>query len=138
MESQIETVLGSRKQKTALSGERGVSDIQMGAWEQPAPAAAGLQRGGGEHRQGRQRHWCTLDSPGTGGKKGKGELGSVGILIVRYSSMWTHSTSASATQCWWACSHTGDVRSRTGTDTGHRPAHCRYHWLRAFAARLLL
>lgn len=48
MESQIETVLGSRKQKTALSGERRVSDIQMGAWEQPAPAAAAAAaRGGG-------------------------------------------------------------------------------------------
>lgn len=48
MESQIETVLGSRKQKTALSGERCVSDIQMGAWEQPAPAAAAAAaRGGG-------------------------------------------------------------------------------------------
>lgn len=47
MESQIETVLGSRKQKTALSGERHVSDIQMGAWEQPAPAAgAAAVRGG--------------------------------------------------------------------------------------------
>lgn len=47
MESQIETVLGSRKQKTALSGERCVSDIQMGVWEQPAPlAGAAAARGG--------------------------------------------------------------------------------------------
>lgn len=49
MESQIETVLGSRKEKTALSGKRGVSDIERGVWEQQ-------QRGQGHHRQGKQSH----------------------------------------------------------------------------------
>lgn len=45
-------VLGSRKQKTALSGESCVSDIQMGVWEQPAPAAgAAAGRGGGAARR---------------------------------------------------------------------------------------
>lgn len=129
MESQIETVLGSRKQKTALSGERRVSDIQMGAWEQPALRLQRQQRGKGDHREGEQSQWWTLDSPGTGGKKG--ELGSVGTLIVRYTSLWIYSTSASAIQCLCACSHTGDVRTRTGTDIGY------VHWLRAFATRLL-
>lgn len=57
MESQIERVLGSRKQKTALSGERRVSDIQRGVWEQQ-------QRGQGDHREGKQSHlwtWIALE-----------------------------------------------------------------------------
>lgn len=99
MESQIETVLGSRKQKTALSGERRVSDIQMGAWEQPALRLQRQQRGEGDHREGEQSQQWTLDSPGTGGKKEEGELGSVGIPIVRYTSLWIYTTSASASAC---------------------------------------
>ena len=76
-------------------------------------------KGRGSCGKGKRRSllWA-LDTPGAGGKKEGGQLGSVGSFIARRTRVWIYSTSASLRQCLCACSHPGDVRSRAGRDTG--------------------